>query len=273
MRHLSSTFSCSRAQDSFKFSLIFSHWGLITQIISSVNAIFHQRRNTYSSTTSIVSPPFDETYFSLTFLMCGFYLNPSSAPYFLRLRMCLGQPLTRPWHHTVLLASSNPLRFLPSHFLSLSQALWVIFQLLIFSLPLPLYPFLSRCQFKPACWEEKWKSEESEIWCPSNLSNPVPWYSRGWHNHTAEQRGGDGHPSLSPSFWQMSVNTHRGVIRSRGSSRLLFPFVWFGKELILLGKGMIEMARTKLNFMFWEDRKNSSLSDRITILDITSFRF
>ena len=176
MRHLSSTFSCSRAQDSFKFSLIFSHSSLITQIISSVNAIFHQRRNTCSSTTSVVSPPFDKTYFSLTFLMCGFYLNPSSAPYFLRLRMCLGQPLTQPWHHTVLLASSNPLRFLPSHFLSLSQALWVIFQLLIFSLPLPLYPFLSRCQFSSL--HAKKKSEKVKS-LKSDAQATCPFLSPG----------------------------------------------------------------------------------------------
>lgn len=82
-------------------------------------------------------------------------------------------------------------------------ALWVVHQLLIFrsaSITFPLPVLVS--VLKPTCWEEKWKSWESEIWCPANLSNPVPCFGRGWTylryraitpGHK-KGRGGEGHP-------------------------------------------------------------------------------
>lgn len=140
--------------------------------------------------------------------MCGFYLNPlPPSPPFLRLQRCPGQTLTWLQHHSICLVASEPLQYLPAHFLALPLALWAVHQLLTFHFTSTTSPLpVSMSVLQPTCWEEKWKSWKSEIWCPKNLSHPVPSYSRGWNtytqgNTTGHEKGrwGDGYSLFTHS--------------------------------------------------------------------------
>lgn len=146
--HISSTFSCSRARDSFKFSFLFSHWSLITQVISSVNAIFHQRQKRINFNSQYRVSSLDKTYFSHVWFL------PESLVYSLHLKTSDAPRSTTDVAMTPYcsLSCTDPLRFLPLHFLTPSPALWVIYQLLIFhvaSTTLPLPVLLS--VLKPTC--------------------------------------------------------------------------------------------------------------------------
>lgn len=123
-------------------------------------------------------------------------------------------------------------------------------------LPLPFHPFLFWCQFSSLRAEEKREKLRSEIGCPVNLPNPVPWYSRCWKACIPKQRGGDGHP-LFLFHSDMPVNTH-GVPWGQEAKAVpdrYFPSYGLGRTLTFLGKGMAKMAWAKQNLMFREERR------------------